>query len=119
MASTGSEATGRDLGPLLRGDAIAWDRDGVPLEFVRELRPGHPFHEGGWRGFRTDRYKATWRLTADGPVAWHLYDLEADPHELDNLVDDPSARDLHHELHARLRRELRRTADDFELGDPP
>jgi arylsulfatase A-like enzyme len=42
-----------------------------------------------------------------------LYDLEHDPHELTNLIDEPSAQDLRHDLAAKLVAEMRRTADPF------
>lgn len=118
-AGEGPNAGGRDLAPLLAGGAAPWARDGVPLQFVRELRPGHPFFEGGWRGFRTTRHKATWRVTAEGPRAWHLFDLQDDPHELENLVGDPAHLELHRGLYERMQEELRRIADDFDLGEEP
>lgn len=119
MPHQGADAGGRDLSPLLQGGAGRWKRDGVPLQFVRELRPGLPFFEGGWRGYRTTRHKATWRLTPEGPRAWHLFDLDQDPHELVNLVGDPGHLDLHRDLYACMRDELQRTADDFDVGAEP
>ena len=45
----------------------------------------------GWTTPAADRY-----------VDSHLYDLDADPHELHNLVDSPAHRDVLTQLRARL-----------------
>ena len=60
-------------------------------------------------GVRTDRYKL---IHFEGDMdPWELFDLENDPHELENLYGDESYADVQEELHAQLA-ELRR-----ELGD--
>lgn len=41
-----------------------------------------------------------------------LYDLAADPHELTNLIDDPSMQEVVREMGRRLREEMQRTGDD-------
>ena len=66
------------------------DREGVLLEFVAEMRPGLPFHDETWRGIRTRRYKYTVLGDAHGGRPWQFFDLENDPYELTNLVDDPA-----------------------------
>ncbi len=47
------------------------------------------------------------------PVEWELYDLEADPAELDNVYDDPAYAGVRDELKAAMWREQAR------LGDAP
>ena len=83
---------GLDLSPLARGELDGLDREGVLLEFVAEMRPGLPFHEETWRGFRTRRYKYTVLGDAHGGKPWQFFDLDEDPYELTNLVDDPTVR---------------------------
>jgi arylsulfatase A-like enzyme len=53
------------------------------------------------RGIRTDRYKLIEYYT-EGPY-WELFDLESDPHELNNLADDNSYAELRQDLTNRLR----------------
>lgn len=51
-------------------------------------RPGS---ETGWelfgrRAIRRDHYKAIWLRSPEGTAAWQLYDLDADPGEVDDLA---------------------------------
>lgn len=104
-------APGTDLTPLFTGERTELDRDGVLLEFAREVRSSMPFFEDTWRGFRTDQYK----YTVLGGEPWQLFDLAADPYEQNNLVD--SATDRAADLHGTLRDRLIETNDDYVL-DP-
>jgi arylsulfatase A-like enzyme len=107
---------GLDLSPLARGDDTGLDREGVMLEFVAEMRPGLPFHEETWRGFRTARYKYTVLGDAHGGKPWQFFDLEEDPYELTNLVDSEKHVDelrRHHEL---LRNRMIETYDHYVLA---
>lgn len=108
---------GHDLTSLIRGETDATGRPAVLLEFVAELRPGRPFYEGGWRGVRTTRHKYTRLRTKHGSRAWQLFDLEGDPHEMDNLVDDPGSSELREDLDQLLARLLTETGDDFPVGE--
>ena len=107
---------GADLTTLVRGTSQRLDRDGVLLEFVGELRPSLPFYDETWRGVRTRQYKYTVLGGADGGKPWQFFDLDADPFELDNLVDDPSCADdvAHH--HRLLRQLLVETEDHYVLA---
>jgi len=77
-------------------------------------RPGTPPIYGAreYRGVRTRRYTYVEDLT--GP--WLLYDTEADPYQLTNLVDAPSHAAIRGELAALLRRRLAALEDDFRPG---
>ena len=52
-----------------------------------------------WRGIRGERYKLVLR---DEDEPWLLFDLQADPTEQRNLIDDPNSGDLRDDLMSRL-----------------
>ncbi|MGC8792160.1 MAG: sulfatase family protein, partial [Bryobacteraceae bacterium] len=66
----------------------------------------------GWRGVRTQRFM--YARFADRP--WVLFDLEKDPYELNNLVDDPAAAGIRQEMEALLARWMRRTGDAWSYN---
>jgi arylsulfatase A-like enzyme len=74
-------------------------------------------------GYRTDRYKIIYYYN-DGagargsgfytyPPEWELYDLQADPAELNNVYDDPTFLEVREQLKTAMWREQSR------LGDAP
>ena len=74
-------------------------------------------------GYRTDRHKLIYYYN-DGyglpftsffsyPPEWELYDLETDPHELDNVYHNPTYAEIAEDLKAAMWREQAR------LGDAP
>ncbi len=102
---------GRDFSPTLRSEAVESE--------AALLACFHPFGEwsrpvGGreYRGIRTARY--TYCRTLDGP--WLLYDNDADPWQLDNLVNRPESAALQVQLDALLQRELDALGDEFLDG---
>ncbi len=106
---------GADVSPLVRDGDAQLDRDGVLMEFVSEIRPGGLFHEKTWRGWRTKRYKYTVIGDLHGAEPWQFYDLEADPYELNNRIDDPGYAELAAAHHHALRNRLIETVDPFPL----
>jgi uncharacterized sulfatase len=101
---------GRPLQDLPAGRGSDWPRH-VFLQ-ISESQCG--------RAVRTERWKYSVRAPdrggrdPDSPVYVEdfLYDLEADPHERDNLVDRPDLAGLRAELAALLRRHM------VEIGEP-
>ena len=65
---------------------------------------------GPWRGVRTKRY--TYARRSDSLKPWMLFDNEADPQQMNNLVDDPA--------YAGLLKELDEKTDELleQAGDP-
>ncbi len=106
---------GENLAPLIHGNVGRLEREGVMLEFVAELRQGMTFHDWVWRGFRSARYKYTVRGDNHGGGPWQFFDLENDPWEQRNLLDDPAYRGeiiRHHDL---LLNRMKETEDHFVL----
>lgn len=70
---------------------------------------GRTYGIGPYRGVRTARH--TYVRSLDGD--WLLYDNQADPHQLANLVDDPTHAPVRQELSALLDEWLDRLGDEF------
>ena len=88
---------GRSLVPVLR-DAAAPSREKLIFAYTR-------IH----RGARDDRYKLI-EYAINGTRTTQLFDLIADPHEMNDLAGDPA----HAQPLAALRTEMRRWRDDFD-----
>ena len=108
---------GVDLAPLVRGETEDLGREGVLLEFVDETRRGAAFHERLWRGFRTRRFKYTVLGGPSGGRPWQFFDLQADPYELTNRVDDPACADEVRRHHKLLAEAIVRTGDHYVLSE--
>jgi arylsulfatase A-like enzyme len=68
--------------------------------------------EDGWRGVRTARHMyARFRSKP-----WVLYDLEADPFQMNNLAGEKSAASIQAEMEKRLTAWMRRTGDSWEYN---
>ena len=78
-----------------------------PFSDWRPSRGGREF-----RGVRTERY--TYVQTLEEP--WLLFDNQADPYQLDNLVDLPEHALLQRELTRLLGRLLAEQSDDFDTA---
>ena len=111
-----AEAPSIDFSALVRGEASEPTRDGVLLEFGTETRPNRSYYDETWRGIRTRRYKYTVRGNRSGAQPWQLFDLEADPWEMDNLLGGPLHEELAGDLHRQLAALLDETQDDFALA---
>lgn len=74
-----------------------------------------PYHAGGvehaWRGIRTE--KCMYARTEAGP--WLLYDLEHDPYEQKNLIEDAAARELMKRLDNKLLAWMQHVGDSWDL----
>jgi N-acetylglucosamine-6-sulfatase len=91
------ELEGRSLVPLLQGSAIGW-RDAILAEHYDPPGTGIPT----WCMVRTETHKLIRYVTGEE----ELYDLVADPYELENLLHGsygPDVRELRNELYARLK----------------
>jgi N-acetylglucosamine-6-sulfatase len=91
---------GTSLVPLLRGDSVPW-RSSILVEYYTDTVFPR-VRNMGYQAVRTDRYKYIHYLELPGMD--ELYDLEAYPFELDNLMGTERGRELLPSLQAELAR---------------
>ena len=103
---TPREMQGRNL-----ARAIAGEERGPESAFFQIFGPyAGDGTKAGWRGVRTPAHMyARYR---ERP--WALYDLQRDPYEMRNLVDDRTARSVMADLEKKLADWMRRTGDSWE-----
>ncbi len=102
---------GMDLSRIARGETSAGPDSAFLQNFMIGKGDADPIP--GWRAVRTGRH-----LYAEcpGSIPWMMFDLEKDPHELDNLAGRPEAAEVRAGLAARLARWMRETGDDWSLN---
>jgi N-acetylglucosamine-6-sulfatase len=96
---------GRSLIPLFRGEPVEWRR-----AFLIEYYSDTVFDRivnMGYKAVRTERYKYIHYLELDGMD--ELYDLEADPYEMNNIIDLPESQETLQTLKEELARQLEET----------
>ena len=111
---------GTTLLPILRGEnpdgwrtSLLIEHHSDPDNYLRDAPgPGRASEFArvlsmGYKAVRTERYKYI-RYTDLAGVD-ELYDLEADPHEMDNIIDVPEAAQLLDDMQTELARLLERT----------
>ena len=89
------------------------DRPGVLLQLVWEPRAGTAFYQQIWRGFRSQCYKYT--VLGDieqGLKPWQFFDLENDPHELNNLINNTKYEELISQHHEWMKARMLEVGDD-------
>ncbi len=67
--------------------------------------------EGAWRAVRTEQYLFA-RRESD---PWLLYDLETDPYQLHNRIDEPAAAPLVRDLNSKLLQWMHRVGDSWSF----
>jgi len=92
-----SDVHGKSLVPLLKGETPGDWRKAALLEYVQEDR--YP-RVATWDAVRGDRWKLIRYSDLQGMD--ELYDLQADPHEMTNLIHAPEAAEAKRELTAEL-----------------
>jgi len=104
-----SDMQGNSLKPLLEGNAATDWRQSMFYHYY-EYPHGWHFVKKHY-GIRTERYKLIHFY--DDIDAWELYDLQEDPHELHNLIDDPEKK----ELIADLKNQLKQLMTQYKVDD--
>jgi arylsulfatase A-like enzyme len=88
--------------PLLDGDVSGWRRSFL-IEYFSDT-VFERIDRMGYKAVRTERHKYIQYQDLDG--MHELYDLEADPYELENLIEDPDVSELLEELQLELARHI-------------
>ena len=90
---------GRSLLPLFRGEAPADWRDQVYYRYYQQMNSYHRVarHEG----VRDERYKLI-HFTEPGFEGYELYDLQEDPTEMENRIDDEALAEVRERLMGEL-----------------
>jgi arylsulfatase A-like enzyme len=102
------DTQGTDMSQIALGKA----NQGPDFSYFQLFGPYHATGvEHGWRGLRTERYMYARYET--GP--WVLYDLSSDPHEMNNLVGQDSAKTIMAELDAKLLEHMKKIGDSWSL----
>jgi len=94
------EVQGRSLRPILEGETPADWRDDVYYRYYQQMDSYHRVarHEG----VREERYKLI-HFTEEGFEGYELYDLQKDPYEMDNRIDDPELESVKTRLLERVK----------------
>lgn len=103
------DCDGQSLKPCLLGEGPAPQREFVVGQYHGKQQWVEPI-----RMIRTRRHKLNIYATREA----ELYDLQHDPHELDNLADEPAHASLRDELAGSLRAWMHANGDTFEQLRP-
>jgi N-acetylglucosamine-6-sulfatase len=95
-ASVPKNLDGRSVVPLLKGAKVPWRKSFLIEYYSDKVFPR--VSQMGYQAVRTERFKYIHYVDLKGMD--ELYDLEEDPYELSNIIHDPKAPKLIHELDA-------------------
>ncbi len=99
---------GSDLSHLIVGKT----EQGPSSAYFQNFGPYYPSDvKHGWRAIRTKRYL----YARHESEPWLLYDLEKDPYELNNLIEDRSASQLAQDLDTRLLKWMHKVGDSWKF----
>ena len=97
-ASAPKEIHGRSLVPLLRGEKVPW-RDSFLVEYFSD-KVFPRISKMGYQALRDERWKYVHYVDLDGMD--ELYDLTADPYEMNNLAQRSQSADTVAQMGAKL-----------------
>lgn len=119
FAPTFLDYAGVQIPPSMQGRSLRKVLSGKTPRDWRQAIYYHYYEYPGWHqvkrhyGIRTPRYKLMhFYYDLD---AWEFYDLQTDPHELNNRYDDPAAQKIIHELKTQLQKLREQYGDSDEL----
>lgn len=118
FAQTFLDAGGVDQPDDMHGESLVPVLKGETPDDWRKSFYYHYYEFPGWHsvrrhyGVRTETHKLIYFYNLN---EWELYDLQADPNELNSVYDDPAYADIRAELHA----ELDRLREHYNVGEDP
>lgn len=104
------EVQGISFLPLL-DEKSASTREAVMYEIIKQLNGGGGFMPNPERGIRTHK----WLYVRKKDQRKYLFDLENDPGEMINLVNDDNYAEVMKELDRKIEEHMQETADDWEI----
>jgi N-acetylglucosamine-6-sulfatase len=110
-AATPEHVEGRSLLPLVAGDTPSDWRRSVLIEYFSDT-VWPRLVKMGYQAVRTERWKYIHYTDLEGMD--ELYDLQADPYEIENRIDDPQANETLTDLKAELQRLLQETGSEMK-----
>ena len=102
---------GRSLVPFLKGKDVADWRKSFLIEYYSDTVMPR-LVTIGYKAVRTEKWKYIRYVDLEGMN--ELYNLEADPYEMKNLIDDPAAQPALEEMKSELERLLNETGGEIE-----
>ncbi|MBI3945707.1 MAG: arylsulfatase, partial [Armatimonadetes bacterium] len=112
------EVQGRSILPLLRGEREGWPEEAFIQ--ISEAQVGRAVVTRRWKYGVTAPEKSGGRdAGSDHYVEQYLYDLEADPYELVNLVDFDTHREVADVMRRRLLRRMVAAGETEPAIEPP
>ena len=103
---------GTDWAPVLRGERALTGDEAALLVMAAEFTELRDNGLRAYRGLRTQRF--TYVRDTNGP--WLLFDNEADPYQMRNLIQHPGSAAWRTRLDEQLRARLRAQGDEFLPG---
>ena len=100
---------GQNLSGLMTGQPDAPGDTGTLLNLAVPITEARRHGIAEYRGMRTARH--TYVRSIHGP--WRLYDNQADPYQMHNLIGRPGVKTLQSQFDRQLDAELKRRKDDF------
>ena len=103
--AAGSQFQGKSLLPVLNNNAVSWRKSFLIEYYNDKVFPR--IVNMGYKAVRTERYKYIHYTDLDGMD--ELYDLQSDPYELKNSINDPGMATTLKEMKVELNNLLEQT----------
>ncbi|UCD29845.1 MAG: sulfatase-like hydrolase/transferase [Planctomycetota bacterium] len=114
---TAQRAQGRSFAPLITGQGTYQPRDAVLVQYNGTNLAGTGY---GWsRALRTNDWKYAVAEVSGNPQGIALFDLQNDPYETNNRINQPAYSIIQSQLHNRIITEMQQLADPLVVPPQP